>query len=1154
MKLPLTILLVLAIAFPALAGGTFVVTNEQYIVISGNVSDTLGRTRLTPDSVRIVVTDSAGTELNDAWYNSGDAQATVNGDVLTFFDQFNDINGGAEIGVFSLMATFASDNQGSVDLYSNQNYVVICTDTTLTHALDASVASNVLSISGSATAADNLEEAYNGDATPAGYVQNTAQIGGTSWSPIVDNDSLIVDQTTMVAIGDTIQTDLSGLDGWSPILDNDSLIVDQSSLEDLALASRSAIGDTIQTDLSGLDGWTPIIDNESLVVDQSTMVAVGDTNQVDLSNYDGTTPFDYTTDVVVASDTIQSGDSIATLDDSTAFQGSAASLDSTAVYGAVVQANADSLATIDEAETLMRAAAGDTVSAYALDSATVYGAVAQANEDSSISKFDASTDVVVASDTIQSGDSIATLDDSTAFQGSASSLDSTAVYGAVTQANEDSSISTFDASTDVVVAADTVQSGDSIATLADSSAFQGAASSLDSAAVYGAVTQANEDSSISTFDPTTDIVVASDTIQSGDSIATLDDSTAFQGSASSLDSSAVYGAVTQANEDSSISTFDPATDVVVASDTIQSGDSIATLDDSTAFQGSGADSSPSSWDATDSLYVYNIHAQLLADSLASITMDSVRDALADTGRVIAGDSIFVDVRAISGDAAAADSLEYQIHDASQTLIEQLLTIITYTDGDASEGIELQIDKNHPSEWDQADSNKFYGLVWSAAVDTPKIIDPAMTNGDSIGTHPSAWTAAETTVYQGSGADATPSQWDVTDSGIVQGLVWETLVSTQTTDGSFGDSIITLLTDIEDDSASGIDSATTYGAVVDALTDDIDVSFDSAAFRILTISNNTADPAFSVQNSAGHATYFRSTGGIGKSGLYLEGQGASSNGLQIVGNTQDIVGSFQPSNFENDTFDSLTFDATYWEKVANVADSGSAASIDSEEVARAVWDNDVVSQANRTVTAVAGDGANLCSLYVYSGSGSIGGASITMTKGVDSWDNLSNSAGWVVFSLENGTWYGTAYKTAFTQDTIPQTFSISAAIKDTITMSATSVGSPGNAQLCSVYIYTYGIVGDTVEGATFRAIPRGRGAWIDTNNVAVMPSEKTARSDSNGYAALAVYKSALVRQLQSDGTQGGDSLKYDFILTKPRHFEWKAENRVVPADSSVWWVK
>jgi len=74
------------------------------------------------------------------------------------------------------------------------------------------------------------------------------------------------------------------------------------------------------------------------------------------------------------------------------------------------------------------------------------------------------------------------------------------------------------------------------------------------------------------------------------------------------------------------------------------------LKDTSAYQGSGADASPSNWDATDSLYVYKIVGQAMADSLASITMDSVRDAMGDTARVVAGDSSNVNVRSVSDDA------------------------------------------------------------------------------------------------------------------------------------------------------------------------------------------------------------------------------------------------------------------------------------------------------------------------------------------------------------------------------------------------------------------------------------------------------------------------------------------------------------------------
>lgn len=95
----------------------FVVTDAEYIVIQGQVSDSLGWAYGPPDSVRITVTDSAGTELSDAWYNSLDAQATLNGDMLVFFDQWGDINGSASIGVFSLTATFAETDGSSNKLY-----------------------------------------------------------------------------------------------------------------------------------------------------------------------------------------------------------------------------------------------------------------------------------------------------------------------------------------------------------------------------------------------------------------------------------------------------------------------------------------------------------------------------------------------------------------------------------------------------------------------------------------------------------------------------------------------------------------------------------------------------------------------------------------------------------------------------------------------------------------------------------------------------------------------------------------------------------------------------------------------------------------------------------------------------------------------------
>ena len=123
MKYLWLLLSLLIIAGPIFAED-FEVTEAQYVVITGQPSDTLGRTMLIPDSIRIVVTDSAQTELHDAWYLPAADQVTLNGDVIAFTDQWEDINGAASVGVFNIMVTIASDAQGNVDVFTNYNYTL----------------------------------------------------------------------------------------------------------------------------------------------------------------------------------------------------------------------------------------------------------------------------------------------------------------------------------------------------------------------------------------------------------------------------------------------------------------------------------------------------------------------------------------------------------------------------------------------------------------------------------------------------------------------------------------------------------------------------------------------------------------------------------------------------------------------------------------------------------------------------------------------------------------------------------------------------------------------------------------------------------------------------------------------------------------------
>lgn len=232
----------------------FIVTEAQFVVITGNTLDTLGRTMITPDSIRIVVTDSAGTELFDAWFEDADAQCTLNGDVITFFDQWEDINGAADFGTFSIMATIASDADNNIDVYSNQNYTLrgVVTTTEATYA-------DVVSI---------LAEVVNIDA----------------WNPITDNDSLIIDQSTTVKTGYALS--VAGIDAIADtVLDrnlsdtvNNSIFAkimrDASAASAQAIANNTAIGVVQDT----VDGIIDTLQNQDdWVGREATLTDIGDT-------------------------------------------------------------------------------------------------------------------------------------------------------------------------------------------------------------------------------------------------------------------------------------------------------------------------------------------------------------------------------------------------------------------------------------------------------------------------------------------------------------------------------------------------------------------------------------------------------------------------------------------------------------------------------------------------------------------------------------------------------------------------------------------------------------------------------------------------------------------------------------------------------------
>lgn len=199
----------------------------------------------------------------------------------------------------------------------------------------------------------------------------------------------------------------------------------------------------------------------------------------------------------------------------------------------------------------------------------------------------------------------------------------------------------------------------------------------------------------------------------------------------------------------------------------------------------------------------------------------------------------------------------------------------------------------------------------------------------------------------------------------------------------------------------------------------------------------------------------------------------------------------------------------------------------------------------------GTGPNLCSLFVFNASGALTLGSVRMTQGATQFSANLDGAGWAVFGLTNGTWTGVAYTTGNTQDTIPQTFSLSGDLTDSISMTAFTVGTPTDTGKVNLYAYTDEILGDTLEGATITVSPKTRGKrWKTDGGRIILPGDAiSAEANSNGLVQIEVYQSSFVHPYPS----GTDSLKYDITVSYPGLASFKIRNFVAPDSGSQYWI-
>ncbi len=197
--------------------------------------------------------------------------------------------------------------------------------------------------------------------------------------------------------------------------------------------------------------------------------------------------------------------------------------------------------------------------------------------------------------------------------------------------------------------------------------------------------------------------------------------------------------------------------------------------------------------------------------------------------------------------------------------------------------------------------------------------------------------------------------------------------------------------------------------------------------------------------------------------------------------------------------------------------------------------------------VAGTGPYACSIYVKSGATFLDDINVKMiSSGGESWQKHTNTSGLAVLSLNASTYKcyvsGTA---AYSQDTIPQTFVISADFNDTVTMTALTPTAPTSDDYVTMYVNVHDFMeSDTVSGVELSITPnrsfRTTGGWT------YFKRTMSAQTNDTGYAEIIVLRSS-----EAIPTASGISLTYRISLKKQGYIDIEPENKkYIAPDSST----
>jgi len=203
------------------------------------------------------------------------------------------------------------------------------------------------------------------------------------------------------------------------------------------------------------------------------------------------------------------------------------------------------------------------------------------------------------------------------------------------------------------------------------------------------------------------------------------------------------------------------------------------------------------------------------------------------------------------------------------------------------------------------------------------------------------------------------------------------------------------------------------------------------------------------------------------------------------------------------------------------------SVDTEEVARSVWNDDIIAQNLRTVDlsgCQSGGGAYACSLFVFdqSDSSALQGVVVrfmnesqTATEAVA----MSDPNGLALVSLDAAKYRVWTYKAGVLFADLPDSVIVAApSVVDTLWGSRFDPGDPVAAELCRVYGWIYDLSGAGISGVTVAAGINK--TPIRYQGMLISPYYRSAVSDSSGYWFLDLYPSASLTP---------DDLEYEFVI-------------------------